>query len=178
MPTSSSSSIGATARCGLWPVEKYLSIFPYLSPPLSIVSLPALEDLFLLLLSLLSSSSLPFQFLSEDLFGHPILLHSLQETQPIYPLPLYPFYYISLLLNSSSSRFVLLFHSPSSYFGPYIILNIFLSKINRACSSFFVIVHVPLHMLLSVLLVLSVKLPKPNLRNIRYADAHIRHVSV
>ena len=40
------------------------------------------------------SSSRPFQFLSEDLFGHPILLHSLQVTQPTYPLPLYPFYYI------------------------------------------------------------------------------------
>jgi hypothetical protein len=26
--------------------------------------------------------------LSEDLFGHPILLHSLQVTQPTYPLPL------------------------------------------------------------------------------------------
>jgi hypothetical protein len=32
--------------------------------------------------------------LSEDLSGHPILLHSLQVTQPTYPLPLYPFYYI------------------------------------------------------------------------------------
>jgi len=32
----SSSSVGATARCGLWPVEQYLSIFPYLSPTLSI----------------------------------------------------------------------------------------------------------------------------------------------
>jgi len=41
-----------------------------------------------------SSSSRPFQFLSEDVFGHPILLHSLQVTQPTYPLPLYPFYYI------------------------------------------------------------------------------------
>ena len=41
-----------------------------------------------------SSSSRPFQFLSEDLFGHPILLHSLQVTQSTYPLPLYPFYYI------------------------------------------------------------------------------------
>ena len=29
-----------------------------------------------------SSSSRPFQFLSEDLFGHPVLLHSLQVTQP------------------------------------------------------------------------------------------------
>jgi hypothetical protein len=41
-----------------------------------------------------SSSSRPFQFLSEDIFGHPTLLHSLQVTQPTCPLPLYPFYYI------------------------------------------------------------------------------------
>jgi hypothetical protein len=45
--------------------------------------------------------------LSEDLFGHPILLHSLQVTQPTYPLPLYPFTIFSSLLNSSSSRFAL-----------------------------------------------------------------------
>jgi hypothetical protein len=32
--------------------------------------------------------------LNEDLFGHLVLLHSLQVTQPAYPLPLYPFYYI------------------------------------------------------------------------------------
>ena len=42
------------ARCGLWPVEQYLFIFPYLSPTLSIFSLPTLEDLFLLLLSIIS----------------------------------------------------------------------------------------------------------------------------
>jgi hypothetical protein len=46
-----------------------------------------------------SSSSRPFQFSSEDLFGHPILLHSLQVTQPAYPLPLYPFYYIFSLIQ-------------------------------------------------------------------------------
>jgi hypothetical protein len=50
----SSSSVGATARCGLWPVEQYLSICPYLSPTLSISSLPTLEDLFPLLLSIFS----------------------------------------------------------------------------------------------------------------------------
>ena len=50
----SPSSAGATARCGLWPVEQYLSIFPYLSPTLSIFSLPGLEDLFPLFLSILS----------------------------------------------------------------------------------------------------------------------------
>ena len=47
-------SVGATARCRLWHVEKYLSICPYLSSTLSIFSLPTLEDLFLLLLSTLS----------------------------------------------------------------------------------------------------------------------------
>ena len=56
--------------------------------------------------------------------------------------PFIHFTIFSPLLNSSSSRFVLLFHSPSSYLGPYILLNIFLWKICRACSSFFVIVHV------------------------------------
>jgi len=55
--------------------------------------------------------------------------------------PFIHFTIFSHLLNSSSSRFVLLFHSPSSYLGPYILPNIFLSKIGRAYSSFFVIVH-------------------------------------
>ena len=57
---------------------------------------------------------------------------------------LYPFIHFTIfspLLISSSSRFVLLFHSPFSYLAPYILLNIFLSKISRACSSFFVNVH-------------------------------------
>ena len=51
LKSSSSSSIGTTAHCGLWPVEQYPSIFSYLPPTLSIFSLPALEDLFLLPLS-------------------------------------------------------------------------------------------------------------------------------
>jgi len=42
-----SSSVGATARCGLWPVEQGPPFF-FLSPVLSIFSLPSLEDLFLL----------------------------------------------------------------------------------------------------------------------------------
>ena len=54
LSSSSSSSIGATARCGLWPVLQCPSILSYLSPTLSIFSHPALEDLFLLLLSILS----------------------------------------------------------------------------------------------------------------------------
>jgi len=61
---SSSSSIGTTARCVLWPVEHRPSIFSYLPPTLSIFSFPALEDLYLLPLSILSwafpsASSLP-----------------------------------------------------------------------------------------------------------------------
>ena len=59
-------------------------------------------------------------------------------------LILCPFIHFTLfspLLISSSSRFVRLFHSPFSYLGPYILQNIFLSKISRACSSFFVNVH-------------------------------------
>ena len=58
-------------------------------------------------------------------------------------LILWPFIHFTIfspLLISSSSRFVRLFHSPFSYLGPYILLNIFLSKINRA-NSFFVNVH-------------------------------------
>jgi hypothetical protein len=35
--------------------------------------------------------------------------------------PFIHFTIFSHLLNSSSSRFILLFHSPSSYLGPYIV---------------------------------------------------------
>ena len=55
--------------------------------------------------------------------------------------PFIHFTKFSPLLISSSSRFVRLFRSTFSYLGPYILLNIFLSKICRACSSFFVNVH-------------------------------------
>ena len=56
--------------------------------------------------------------------------------------PFIHFTIISPLLISSNSWLVLLFHSPFSYLGPYILLCIFVSKISRACSSFFIIVHV------------------------------------
>jgi hypothetical protein len=62
--------------------------------------------------------------------------------QPTCSCPFIHFTVFSPLLISSSSQFVLLFHSPFSYLRTYILLNIFLSKISRACSSFFVIVHV------------------------------------
>jgi len=54
--------------------------------------------------------------------------------------PFIHFIIFSPLLISSSSRFVRFFHSPFSCLGPYILLNIFLSKISRA-SSFFVNAH-------------------------------------
>jgi len=41
----------------------------------------------------------------------------------------------SPLLNSSSSRFVLLFHSPSSYIGPYILLNVPVILAANSCMS-------------------------------------------
>jgi len=55
--------------------------------------------------------------------------------------PFIHFTIFSPLLMSSSSLFFRIFHSLFSYLGPYIILNIFLSKISRACSYFFVNVH-------------------------------------
>ena len=55
--------------------------------------------------------------------------------------PFTPFTIFTPLLFSSSSRFVLLFHSPFSYLGPYILLNIFLSKTRTACSYFFSIAY-------------------------------------
>ena len=56
-------------------------------------------------------------------------------------LILCPFIYFTIffpLFISSSSWFVLIFRSPFPYLGPYILLNVFLSKISRACSSFFI----------------------------------------
>jgi len=49
--------------------------------------------------------------------------------------------YFFPLLISCSSQFIQHFRSPFSYLGSYILLNIFLSKISRACSSFFVNIH-------------------------------------
>jgi len=141
-----SSSVSATALCELWPVEQYLSIFPYLSPTLSIFSLPTLEDLLPLLLSILSwvflfVSSLPvLEWRSFWASYSPPF--SPGDPANLSFAPFIHFTIFSPLFNSSSSRFVLHFHSPSSYLAPYILLNIFLSKISTAHSSFFVIVHV------------------------------------
>ena len=125
-PHYSSSSVGATARCGLWPVEQYLSILPYLSPTLSIISLPALEDLFLLVLLLyvlswvfLFVSSLPVLEWRSFWASYPPPILSRWPSQLIL-CPFIHFTIFSPLFNSSSSRFVLIFHYPSSYLGPNI----------------------------------------------------------
>jgi len=71
-----SSSVGATTRCGLWPVEQYLSIFPIyhqLSPSSHSQHLKISFSFFSPCFPGSSSSSRPFQFQSEDLFGLPIL---------------------------------------------------------------------------------------------------------
>ena len=51
--SSSPYAIDTTAHCGLWPVEQCPSIFSYLPPTLPTFSFPALEELFLLPLSIL-----------------------------------------------------------------------------------------------------------------------------
>ena len=142
--TFSSSSISTTAHCGFWPVEQYPSIFFYPSPTFSIFSLPALKTSFYFLFPSFpgsSPSSRPFQFLSEDHFGHPILLHALQVTQPTYLLAFYPFYYIFSLAHLFQFSIRPTFPFPVFIYRTFILLNIFLSKINRTCSSFFVKVH-------------------------------------
>jgi hypothetical protein len=78
--SSSSSSISTTAHCVLWPVEYVLPCFPIchqLSP--SSYSQNLRISFYFLFPSFPGSSPSPrpFQFLSEDLFGHPILLSSL-----------------------------------------------------------------------------------------------------
>ena len=89
-----------------------------------------------------SPTSHPHQFLSEDFLG--ILSSSILYRWPnqLILCPFIHFTTFSPLLISSNPRLVLLFHSLFSYFGPYILLHIFLPKISRACSSSFVIVHV------------------------------------
>ena len=108
---------------------------------MSIFSLPALEDLFLLPLSIFSCVFPFFSFLSEDFLG--VLSSSILSRWPnqfiLYPFNHFPIF--SPLLISSSSRIVRLFYSPFSYLGPYILPNIFLSNIRRACPSFSFNVH-------------------------------------
>ena len=69
-----------------------------------------------------------------------ILSSSILSTWSIL-CPFMHFTIFSPLLIFSSSQFVRLFHSLFSYLGPYILLNIFLSKISTAYSYFFVNIH-------------------------------------
>ena len=140
-----SSSIGTTAHAGLWPVEQCPSIFflsatnsLHLLTPSIWRSLSASSfHLFLGLPLLVPSSSWVKIFLG-------ILSSSILSRWPnqLILCRFIHFTIFSPLLISSSSRFVRLFYPPFSYLGPYILLNIFLSKISGACSSFFVSVHV------------------------------------
>ena len=111
------------------------NVLPYLPPSLSIFSLPALEDLFLLPLSIPSwffpfSSSLPVlegrSFWASYPPFFPGDLSSLSFA--LLSILLY-FLLCSSLLVLDSSDF---FHSPFPYLGPYILLHIFLPKISRA----------------------------------------------
>ena len=77
---SSSSSIGTLARCGLWPVLPFFPICHQLSPSSHFQHLNISFYFLFPAFPGSSPSSRPFHFLSEDLFGHPILLHSLQVT--------------------------------------------------------------------------------------------------
>ena len=109
------------------------------------LSLLALEDLLLLPLSIFSwvfpfFSSLPVLEWRSFWTSYPPPL-SLGDLTSLPFAILSTLLFFSPVLISSSSRFVRLFHSPFSCLLPYILLNIFLSKINRACSSFFVNVH-------------------------------------
>jgi len=130
------SSIGTTAHCGLLACRTMSFHF----------SLSATNSLHLLTPSTWRSLSTS----SFHLFlGLPLLLVPSSSWVKIFlgvlsssflsrwpnQLTLCPFIYFTIfspLFISSSSRFVRLFHSPFSYLGLYILLNIFLSKISRA----------------------------------------------
>ena len=121
--------------------------FFYPSPTFSMFSLQTFEDLFLLPPSILSwvfpfISSLPVLGSWVKIFLG-ILSSSILFTWPnqLILCPFIHFTIFSPLLISSSSRFVLRIHFPFSYLAPHILLNISLSKISTACSSFFVNVH-------------------------------------
>jgi len=155
--SSSSSSIGTTARYGFRP-RWTISFHFFLSATNSLhlltpstwrsLSTSFFHPFLGLPLRLVSSSSWVKIFLG-------IPSSSILSTWPnqINLCPFIHFTIFSPYLISSSSRFVLLLHSLFSYLGPYILLNIFLSKINRACSSFFVKSMFPFLTTLPVLLV-------------------------
>ena len=113
--TSSSSSIGTTAHCGLWPVEQCPSIFSYLPPTLSIFSLPSLEDLFFTSHLFLGLPLLPVPSSSWVIFLGTLSSSNLSRwPKQLILCPFIHFTTFSPLLISSRSRFVRVFHSPFS----------------------------------------------------------------
>ena len=148
MSTISASALQSSHTClplALQPAVSFglsnnaLPFFSYLPPTLSIFKLPALEDLFLLPLSIFSWVFPFFSALLVKIFlGIPSFSILSRWPNQLILCPFIHFTIFSPLLVSSSSRLVRLFHSPFSYLGPNMLLNIFLSKISRACSSFFV----------------------------------------
>ena len=141
LPTYSSSSIGTTAHCGLWLVEKCPSNFPICHQLCPSSHSQHLKISFYFLFPSFprsSHSSRPFQFLVKIFLD--ILSSFIVSRWPnqLVLCHFIQFIIFSPLLVSSSSWFVGLFHSPFSYLGTYILLNIFLSKIGGVYSSFFV----------------------------------------
>jgi len=83
------------------------SLHPFLGLPLRLIPFSSWVKIFLGILSSSILSRWPSQLILR---------------------PFIHFTIFSPLLNSSSSRFVLIIHSPSSYLGPCILLNIFFQK--------------------------------------------------
>ena len=162
--SSSSSSISTTAHCGLWPVQQCSSTF-FLSATNSVhlltpstwgsLSTSSFQLFLSLPLLLVPSSSWVKIFMG-------ILSSSILSMSPKTSLSfalLSTLLYILPLLISSNSRFVRLFLSSFSYLGPYILLNIFVSKMITVCS-FFVNFHKTLKLKLnSVALVRTRTIP-------------------
>ena len=147
------------------PPPPFLFFFPWHYSPLWVLACRTISFHFFSTHHYLSSSShsqhlkISFYFLFPSFPGSSPFASSLPVLEwrsfwASYPPPFSPgnltslsfalfihFTIFSPLLIPSSSRFVLLSHYPFSYLGPYIRLNIFLSKIRRPCSSFFVNVH-------------------------------------
>ena len=128
------------SACRKWSFHFFLSLtnFLHLLTPITWRSLSTSSFHLLLGRPLLLVSSSPWV---KIFWG--IVSSSILSRWPIR-LILWQFTHFTIfspLLISSSSRFVRLYHSPFSYLGPYILLNIFLSNISKACSSVFVNVH-------------------------------------
>ena len=126
-------------------LNNILPFFFYPSPTFYIFSLPALEDLLLLPLSIFSwvfpfVLSLPVLEWRSFWASYPPPF-SLGDVNQLILRSFIHFTIFSPLLISSSSRFVQLFYSLFTYLGPYILRNIFLSIISIASCSFFINFH-------------------------------------